>query len=101
MNEYTWIEHFQGQSFDWLLWRAGNLTEMLNLKTREDVIISNKNTIRKHAIGWCRSENLICRQKVGEVGVMFLTGERQWWTHFRLKEFLTCFPELKNKFNVD
>ena len=93
------IEQLHGQSFNWLTWRAGNLTEMLNLRTREDVIVSNKNTIRKYAIGWCPSESLVCRPKINEVGVMFLTKDIEWWTHFRIKEFLVCFPELKNYFN--
>jgi hypothetical protein len=70
---------------------------MLKLETREDVIISNKGLIREYAIGWCHGENIVCRSKEDTIAVMFLTNEIEWWTHFEIKEFVACFPELKDE----
>jgi hypothetical protein len=91
------MEYLNGSLFDWLSWRAGNLTECLNLQTRENIIVSNSEIIRKHAIGWCRGENIVCRPKRDTMAVMFFTDEVEWWTHFTIKEFVECFPELKDK----
>lgn len=88
------MEHFHEQSFTWLTWSGGNLMKMLNIPNREEIIISNTDVIRKHAIGWCKSDNIPCRSKIGEVAVMFVTNDIEWWTHFRMNEFLICFPEI-------
>jgi len=89
------MEHFHGQSFDWLAWSGGNLTEMLNIETREEIIISNAKKIRKHAIGWCRGEEIDCRPKNDTIAVMFSTNGIEWWTHFTVEEFKKCFPEIE------
>jgi hypothetical protein len=90
------IEHLNEQSFDWLTWRNGSILKVLNIPHNEICIISNKETIRKYAIGYCKADNLPCRPKSRYVAVMFNTGEiDNWWTHLTLKEFNECFPELK------
>ena len=92
------IEHFNETSFTWDIWSGGNLTDMLNISTRKEIIISNSDVIRKHAIGWCKGDDVPCRSKPNTVAVMFLTNDIEWWTHFNVDEFLGCFPELKNFF---
>jgi len=89
------IEHYHEQSFTWDSWSGGNLTEMLNIPNRKEIILDNIDIIRKHAIGWCISDDVVCRPKKGKVSVMFLTNEIEWWTHFEMDEFIGCFPELK------
>lgn len=88
------MQYLNGSLFDWLAWRAGNLTECLNLRTRENVIVSNAETIRKYAIGWCHGESIVCRPKTDTIAVMFFTNEIEWWTHFTVKEFKQVFPEI-------
>lgn len=93
------IEHYNEQSFNWLSWRYGDLTSTLNIPCREYAIISNKHILRKHAIGWCKADNIPCRPKKNCVAVMFNTGELEnFWTHLTEKEFKICFPELKKYF---
>jgi hypothetical protein len=95
----TFIERYYEQSFDWLTWRNGSLLTVLGIKHRFESIMWNKEQIRKYAIGYCEADNIPCRPKVGYVAVMFDTNERNcnyWWTHLTKKEFLTCFPEVKD-----
>ncbi len=88
------IQNFHEQTFDWLSWRSGNLLD-LSLNNREDIIVANKEKIRKYAIGWCDGENLPCRPKYKTIAVYFFKNN-EWWTHLTIKEFQICFPELKN-----
>lgn len=91
-----YIEHYNEQSFDWLTWRNGSILEIFKIPHRTPLIITNRDLIRHHAIGWCNAINIPCRPKTGFIAVMFNTGELQnWWTHLTIKEFETCFPELK------
>lgn len=90
------IEHYNEQSFDWLTWRNGSLINTLRIPHRTEIIVLNKEVIRKYAMGWCRADNLPCRPKIGHIAVMFNNNcLDNWWTHLTIKEFKTCFPELK------
>ena len=96
INTVIYIEHYNEQSFDWLTWRNGSIIEMFKIHHRESLITANAETLRKHAIGYCDADNIPCRPKKGYVAVMFNTGEiNNWWTHLAIKEFISCFPELK------
>lgn len=90
------IEHYNESSFTFETWSAGNLIEMLNIHNRTDIILENSDVIRKFAIGWCHSDNIVCRPKSGKISVMFFTNGHEWWTHFEMEEFIGCFPELKD-----
>lgn len=89
------IQEFHEQSFDWLTWRNGNLFSMLKVSNRIQHIVKNRMLIRRYAIGFCKSDNIPCRPKVGYIAVMFNTGENDWWTHFTMEEFVKCFPEVE------
>ena len=92
----TYIEHFNGQSFDWLTWRSGSILQIFKIPHRTYAITANADLIRKYAIGWCDATKIPCRPKIGYIAVMFNTGELyNWWTHLTIKEFEICFPELK------
>jgi hypothetical protein len=94
-----YIEHFNEQSFDWLTWRSGSIVDILKIPQREQTIITNKQIIRKFAIGYCDASNIPCRPKKDCIAVMFNTGEvYNWWTHLTKKEFISCFQELENQF---
>ena len=100
MDSITYIEHFNEQSFDWLSWRRGSLVWTLKIPHRTEIIVHNKSLIRKLAVGWCKADNLPCRPKKGYIAVMFNNNELEnWWTHLTIKEFITCFPELKEELN--
>jgi hypothetical protein len=89
------MEHLHEQSFTWQAWSGGNLSEMLDIETREEIIIVNAPKIRKYAIGWCYGESLPCRPKKNTIAVMFFTDGVEWWTHLTKTEFSECFPEIK------
>jgi len=79
-----------GTSFDWLLWEGGSLTR-LDVQHNSCHIAAMAETIRKHAVGWCPGEELLCRPKPGTVGVMFLQDEEFWWTHLTVYEFAAVY----------
>ena len=86
------MEKFHQQSFDWLSWRNGDLYSMLKVSNRTRDIIDNKLLIRDKAVGYCESDDIPCRPKIGYVAVMF---DGEWWTHFTKEEFVGCFPEIE------
>jgi len=91
------MEHLHEQSFTWQAWSGGNLMDMLNIPNREPFIVDNTDIIQKYAIGWCKGDNIVCRPKTETIAVMFITNNVEWWTHFTIKEFISCFPELKSE----
>lgn len=96
-NDTIFVEHLNEQSFDWLTWRNGSLVNNLRIPHRTELVILNKNLIRKHAIGYCLADNLPCRPKKEHVAVMFRHNNNidQYWTHLSKYEFEQVFPELK------
>lgn len=90
----TFITKMNPACFDWLTWRAGSILEIFNIKHRFSPISMNKNIIRKYAIGYCNGEYLLCRSKAGYIAVMFEKDFIQWWTHFTIREFNECFPDI-------
>lgn len=87
------IPRWHGTSFDWLTWCGGSLTN-LGVRHNTEHIRAMRRAIRDHAIAWCEGISLLCRPKTDTIGVMFLQGEFQWWTHLTREEFDACFPEL-------
>jgi len=86
------LYRMHGISFDWLTWRNGWLDD-LGIKHNYFDIINNQNRIKKYAIGWCLGTEVLCRQKEDTYAVMFLKGERQFWTHLTKKEFEEIFSD--------
>lgn len=93
------IQHFNEQSFDFLTWRNGSVLEIFGIKQRYEPICQNRDIIRKYATGWCKSDNIPCRPKMGQYAVMFETPNscNSWWTHFTEREFEACFGEDNEK----
>lgn len=87
------LERLNSSLFDWLSWRNGTILELLNIEQRECSIISNAPRLRKYAVGWCPAEQLPCRPKLNRVAVMFVIGDRHFWTHFTYKEFDAVFAK--------
>ena len=86
------LEKMHATSFDWLSWRGEGVLR-LGFRQREAIIIANADLIKKHAVGYCIGEELICRPKIGTIGVMFLKDDEFFWTHLTRKEFKIIFPE--------
>ena len=80
--------------FTYDLWRAGSLTE-IGIKQREWNIKLRKEEIKKMAVGFTEGNKLHIRSKENCVAVMFFYEDRHFWTHLTNKEFLICYPELK------
>jgi len=79
-------------SFNWQRWRLGiKVWRELGVACRRQDIIDKKDILRKYAIGYIKGEDLICRKKENEYGVMFLIDDEFCWTHLDRKEFEICF----------
>jgi hypothetical protein len=87
------IPRMDSSRFDWLTWRSGSILEVFNVYNRTPSIVASSLLLRKYAIGWCHSENVPCRPKIGYISVMFLTDDREWWTHITKEEFEIVFND--------
>ncbi len=85
--------------FTFDLWRAGSLTE-LGIKQREWSIELRKNEVKKMAVGFTEGHKLNVRPKSDCMAVMFFYNDKHFWTHLTNKEFLICFPGLKNFLDI-
>lgn len=87
------IQHLDSSYFDWLTWCRGSLLEMFNIQHRELCILNARETIKKHAIGYCPAEKIPCRPKKDYVAIMFLFNNDTFWTHITNREFELIFKE--------
>ncbi len=87
------LTRYNEQSFDWLTWRNGTLLSLLKIDNRTAIIKANREILRKHAIGWCESDNTPCRPKKNCYAVMFWVDGREFWTHLSKAEFEYCFGD--------
>lgn len=72
--------------FDWQIYRRGTLLD-LECFNRYWSIKENLKKIKKHVVGYCRGENLLCRPKKNQIAVMFFINGYHFWTHFPINEF--------------
>lgn len=86
------FHRMQPELFDWLHWREGSPADLFVI-CREPNLIEMRKVLQKHAVGWCRAENLTCRPKVNHKAVMFFKGEHHFWFHLTNKEFGAIFDE--------
>lgn len=87
------IPRLPADAFDWSAWRKGILVwELIGVCVQQN-IFDNKEVLRKYAVGYIPSENLICRAGLDEFAVMFIIDDEFCWTHFRKKEFEYVFTE--------
>ena len=88
------IPRLDSSLFTWLLWEAGSSHD-LDIICRYSEIISKrgKSILKKHCIGWCYGESLMCRPKIGEIAIMCFKDDVEFWFHIRLNEFLEIFCE--------
>lgn len=91
------IEKLNEGFFTWSLWRAGSPLD-LGIRFRCLTAVEEQyDLIRKYAVGYCKSESMLCRPKEGYYALMFQKGDLQFWTHIKEKEFRAIFPELEDK----
>ena len=78
--------------FTWSLWSGGSI-KTLGVQSRFLDIVSprGKTVLRKHAVGYCRGESLICRARHGEIAVMCFCDGEHFWFHLRKNEFEEVF----------
>ena len=76
--------------FDWSTWRAGSIHEFVAVCC-EPHLIAAAGTLRRHAVGWSKAEDLPCRPKIHHTAVMFFKDGRHFWTHLRNREFEGIF----------
>ena len=89
MNDSICIPRISSLNFTWSRWRAGSVSDF-NLPCREKILISNARVLRKHAVGYCKGESLMCRPK-HDIAIMFFLNDRHFWFHLRKKEFKEIF----------
>jgi hypothetical protein len=94
------IRRIPAVQFTFDLWRAGSLNE-LGIKHREWSINLHRVKIREMAVGFTEGYKLPVRNKPEYIAVMFYdVNLNHFWTHLTFKEFLICFPELKNSLQI-
>jgi hypothetical protein len=84
------IEYIDPQLFTWSRWRARSVIDLGITRCRLPVLIANKDKLLKHAVGYCRGENLVCRPKIDHMAVMYFT-DCHFWFHLRNEEFHVIF----------
>jgi hypothetical protein len=94
------IERMDSSLFDWLTWSSGSILEIFNVQHRTPCILASKHLLQKYAVGWCPSEQVPCRPKIGYICVMFLTDDRMWWTHITKEEFNKVFCDETSQSNI-
>ena len=97
-NNKNMFRRLPAVQFTFSLWRAGSLNE-LGIRHREGTIYVNRFRIKKMAVGYTEGYRLSVRPKSEFIAVMFHdTKLEHFWTHLTYKEFLLCFPDLKDSF---
>ncbi len=79
--------------FEWNMWKAGSIHDLISGPYRHLNIIAQRNLIKKHVIGWCRGESLSCRPKANETALMCAKGDNQFWFHLRNNEVFEMYGE--------
>jgi hypothetical protein len=77
--------------FTQYIWSGSTIYECFNFFCRRDELIKNKNILQLHAIGYCKSEELLYRIKINEYAIMFEKDFIRFWTHIRNNEFKEIF----------
>ena len=90
------LEHMHSTSFNWLCWRRGSL-HLLDIQYNTFHILLHKMSIKKHAIGYCEGDKVLCRPKQNRVAVMFFRNGETFWTHLLTIEFEAIFGKIKNQ----
>jgi len=86
------LPYLNPELFTWSRWRSGSLGDF-NIPYKFGIITSSfgKIILRKHAVGYCKADGLLCRPKPNEMAVMFFITDYHFWTHLRNKEFEELF----------
>lgn len=77
--------------FEWNLWRAGSIHDLIEGPCRTWNIILQREIIKSHAVGWCPAENLPHKPKINEIAVMVFKNGYHFWFHLRKHEFEEIF----------
>lgn len=75
--------------FTWSRWRRGGefLADKKISCSQGDLLMSiHRARIRKHAIGYCHADSLVCRPKQDHKAIMLWNGEHLWF-HITNSEF--------------
>ena len=72
--------------FEWNLWRAGSIHDLITGPCRTMNIVSQRDLIKKYAVGWCKGESVTSRPKCGETTLMVHKDEKHFWFHLRNNE---------------
>ena len=84
------INRFSTAHFRWENWRAGSI-QSLGIPCRKECMINAANIIRKHAVGYCKSDNIKCRPKQNQIALMCHKDGEHFWFHMRKDEFNEVF----------
>lgn len=85
------LMHMNETSFHWLAWRRGTVTDFGIPACREYFILKYKHRLKKHAIGYCKADNIPCMPKKNHYAVMYLVGDVRFWSHLTDREFKEIF----------
>lgn len=81
------VERLSSTVFTWSRWRRFDLFESLGMPARSTQILAYRSILRKHMVGYCRGEELLCRPKYNHYAVMFKKSNELMWCHLTQEEF--------------
>jgi hypothetical protein len=81
------MKELDSSLFDWLTWRRGCPLDVFGIGCRRGDLFAKRDELRRYAIGWCRSDRLMCRPKMRNIAVMFEIDGTLLWFHMLESEF--------------
>lgn len=96
------IERLNPEQFTWNRWLAGS-PHTFFIPCREPSLTCPQSIkiLRKHAVGFCNSEEVLCRPKKDHMAVMFFHNENHFWFHLRRREFNRIFGGYENDRSIE
>jgi hypothetical protein len=89
------IEKLDSSLFDWQLWRARNVADLLGgYRLRFYNIDKIRDNIKRYAVGYCDGSELMCRPKENHIALMCFVNNEHFWFHLRKEEFNEIFKSV-------
>lgn len=84
------MDKLNAEHFTWSRWRAGSPADFA-VVCKTEALVSVKNKLKKHAVGYTDGESLRCRPKADHKAVMFWKDGIYFWFHLTNTEFDVIF----------
>jgi len=87
------LQRISYSEFDVFRWLACDVKSMFGCSCKCYELVTHREKLRKHAVGYCEGKDLIVRPKPDHKGVLFFKDGDHFWFHLRNNEFKEIFDE--------